>query len=315
MTPIVSVVTPFHDSAEYLAECIESVLAQDLGDFEYLLVDNRSTDDGGSIAAEFARQDRRIRLERTSRLLPQVENYNHALRSISPQSRFCKVVQADDWIFPTCLSSMVDLATGHPSVGVVGAYELQDRVVAGSYLPPDMSVVEGREAGRMHMLDDAHVFGSPTTVMYRADLVRSRPDFYDVGRIHEDTEVVFELLRVSDFGFVHQVLSYSRRQPGSFTDLIKDYLTQKLDEMIVVDRYGPDFLSADELDACSQRKQRNYYRALARRWLKEFGRWDPDFWSYQRDALATIDREVEPVRIARELLPGLAEWLWSSGRR
>ena len=43
----VSVVTPFYNTAPYLAECIESVLAQSHGDFEYVLVDNHSDDGGG----------------------------------------------------------------------------------------------------------------------------------------------------------------------------------------------------------------------------------------------------------------------------
>ena len=49
-SPVVSVVTPFHDTGEFLEECIESVLAQSFDDFEYILVDNHSTDDGPRIA-------------------------------------------------------------------------------------------------------------------------------------------------------------------------------------------------------------------------------------------------------------------------
>jgi glycosyltransferase involved in cell wall biosynthesis len=307
MSPTVSVVTPFHNAAPYLRQCIESVLSQDLDEFEYVLVNNASTDGGDAIAQHYARCDPRIRVASTERLLPQIENYNRALRLVSPASRYCKMVQADDWLYPTCLSRMVDLSDQHPSIGVVSAYELQHDHVIGSHLEAGVEFVDGRTAARMYLLEDAHMFGSPSTVMYRADLVRSRPDFFDLGRLHEDTEVIFELLRRSDFGFVHQVLSFSRRQEGSISDQIKDYLTQKLDQLVVVSRFGPHFLDADELTMCWQQKRRSYYRALARRWLRDLSRRDEDFWQYQQQALALIDERIEPKRIALELVPGLAE--------
>ena len=105
--PLVSVVTPFHNTATFLAECIESVLAQSFTQFEYILVDNCSTDGSGEIAESYARRDPRVRLIRRSQLLPQVQNYNSALAEISGDSKYCKIVQADDFIFPECLKLMV----------------------------------------------------------------------------------------------------------------------------------------------------------------------------------------------------------------
>jgi glycosyltransferase involved in cell wall biosynthesis len=101
--PLISVVTPFHNTAPYLAQCIESVLAQSYSNFEYLLVDNCSTDGSGEIADTYAHRDSRVRLIRRSQLLSQVQNYNQALAEISEASEYCKIVQADDFIFPDCL--------------------------------------------------------------------------------------------------------------------------------------------------------------------------------------------------------------------
>jgi hypothetical protein len=42
--------------------------------------------------------------------LSQVQNYNFALSRISPDSKYCKMVQADDWLFPDCVRSMVEVA-------------------------------------------------------------------------------------------------------------------------------------------------------------------------------------------------------------
>ena len=51
----ISVVTPFYNTAPYLAQCIESVLAQTHRNFEYVLVDNQSTDGSAEIAASYKR--------------------------------------------------------------------------------------------------------------------------------------------------------------------------------------------------------------------------------------------------------------------
>src|SRR5262245_33624292 len=102
--PLVTVLTPFYNTADYLEESITSVLAQSYEHFEYILVDNQSTDDSAKIASKFAATDRRVRFLETPRFFTQGENYNFALSHMSPTSAYCKLVQADDWIFPNCLT-------------------------------------------------------------------------------------------------------------------------------------------------------------------------------------------------------------------
>lgn len=52
--PQVSIVVPFFNSERHLAACIESLLAQDGGSFEVILIDNGSTDGSASIAARYS---------------------------------------------------------------------------------------------------------------------------------------------------------------------------------------------------------------------------------------------------------------------
>src|SRR5512145_2771821 len=120
--PLVSVVTPVYNGEKYLAECIESILAQTYQNWEYIIVNNRSTDRSLEIAESYAKQDARIRLHNNQAFVGIIQNHNIAVRQIASESQYCKMVHADDWLFPECITQMVEVAEAHPSIGIVGAY-------------------------------------------------------------------------------------------------------------------------------------------------------------------------------------------------
>src|ERR1700730_8463005 len=180
--PLVSIVTPVYNGEPYLRECIESVLAQTYDNWEYIVVDNCSQDATPQILEEFAARDKRIRVFRNDTLLPIIANHNKAFGLISADSRYCKVVSADDWLLPECVARMVELAEKHPSVGIVGAYQLSggsDRwYVRNHGLAYSKTVIPGREICRLQLLGKLSVFGNPTSDLYRADPVRSSAAFF-----------------------------------------------------------------------------------------------------------------------------------------
>lgn len=293
-SPVVSVVTPVHNTEAYLAECIESVLAQTFTDFEYIIVENASTDRSGEIADHYARLDDRIRVIRTERLLPQVENYNFALSQISPRSRYTKICQADDWLFPRCLEEMVAFGDAHESAAIISSYYLLEREIHNTGLEYWETAISGRTACRKFLIDGQFLFGSPTTVAYRSELVRRRRPFYEAGRLHEDTELCFEVLRDSDFGFVHQLLSFSRLQAGSITGESHTWEPAALDRLIILSRFGDDYLTEEEREAVWARDKRHYYAQISRAFLSQLrGGIDKEFWSYQRRGLSTVGQRLE----------------------
>src|ERR1700722_16678635 len=169
--PLVSVVTPFYNTAPYLAECIESVLAQSYSHLEYILMDNCSTDGSADIAETYAQRDPRIRLIRCTQFLSQLANYNRALAEISEASLYCKIVQADDYIYPECLQLMVQAFGQSESIGLVSSYRLTGNTVEGSGYPCRTTMLPGRECGRWFLRTGINIFGSQTTVMYRSSVV------------------------------------------------------------------------------------------------------------------------------------------------
>ena len=305
--PFVSVVTPFYNTAPYLAQCIESVLAQSYRNFEYLLVDNCSTDGSTEIAESFARQDDRVHLIRQPRFLSQVQNYNSALDRVSPQSRYCKLVQADDSIFPDCLTLMVQVFERSESVGLVSSYWLKGNEVRGSGFPFAASIVCGKDVVRMYLRTGLWVFASPSAVMYRSSLIKNGQPFYDESQLHEDTQKCMEILKDWNFGFVPQVLSFSRLDNESISSAVRGFQPDQLDRYIAVQRHAATFLEPDEAASLKQKSRRNYYRMLAQEKLR--GR-EAAFWKYHTRGLATLGETMDASYLARQI--GL-ELLWTLG--
>lgn len=262
--PLVSVVTPFYNTAPFLAECIESVLAQRHENFEYVLLDNASSDGSSEIAARFASHDRRIRVLRNDELLPQVPNYNRAISHCSPQARYVKLVEADNWLYPECLTQMVALAERHPRVGVVSSYNTTETRLRMTGLPLATSVMSGQALFEASFERHLYLFGAPTTVLMRADLVRARQPFYDESLFTaEDLSACWDLLADSDFGFVHQVLCFVRTENDSILSRIRGFDAQELDRYLVAHRHARQFIVPERLSAFLASENARYYRAIA----------------------------------------------------
>jgi glycosyltransferase involved in cell wall biosynthesis len=312
---IVSVVTPFHNTAKYLRECIESVLNQTYSNFEYILHDNASDDGSSEIARKYAAIDDRIRLIRTETLLPQVPNYNRALTYISPESRYCKLVQADDWIYPECLDRMVSTAVLNPRVGLVSSLRYVGETVRGGGLSYRQSILSGQDAGRFHLLGSGSLFGSPSTVLFRSDIVRNRSPFFDEVGFQEDTEICYEIVKEWDFGFVHQVLSYSRIESDSALARIIRLDSLSLGMLILVHKYGQHFLSPHEFNERWQSIQADYYRHLANALFMLRG---SEYWQFHSNWLRREGLSIEWKRVmfgvAREIVEILANPKMSIGK-
>ena len=209
------------------------------------------------------------------------------------------MVLADDWMFPECLERMVDLMEEHPSVGIVGAYGMQERVVLWTGLPYCSNVVSGREMCRQRLLGGPYVFGSPTSVLFRSDLVRSRDPFYDESNVQADSEACFELLKTCDFGFVHQILTFSRdHRPGSRLELSRELNTAAAGMLHELVAYGPYYLTPDEYEVCSKSTISKYYDFLATSVLRRRHR---DFWDYHKKKLKEEGIEFKYTRLVYSL--------------
>jgi glycosyltransferase involved in cell wall biosynthesis len=107
---LVSVVVPVYNVARYLEQCLDSILAQTLTNFELICVDDGSTDDCPTILKAYACRDRRVRLITNSN-----HGYGYSMNCGLDQAKgdWLAVVESDDWIEPTGLASLVEAAQTH----------------------------------------------------------------------------------------------------------------------------------------------------------------------------------------------------------
>jgi glycosyltransferase involved in cell wall biosynthesis len=301
--PLVSVITPVYNGEAFLQECIESVLGQTYGNFEYLIVNNCSKDRTLEIASTCAKRNNRIRVQTNDQFVGVIENHNIAFRLISRESKYCKVVCADDWLFPECIARMVDIAEGNPSVGIVGSYQLSgggsewsDWRVRWDELPYPSTVIPGRQICRAHLLGCQYVFGSPTSILYRADLVRGEREFFPNASPHADTSACYKYLRNTDFGFAHQVLSYERvhndRQTATSINL-NAYLASLISDLLA---YGSSYLTEDEMKQRLADLLDGYYRFLGNAVLHTR---NEVFWRFHREKLAELGYPLDRFRLGR----------------
>jgi glycosyltransferase involved in cell wall biosynthesis len=289
--PFVWVVTPVHNGETYLGECIESVLAQTYDNWRYAVVDNRSTDGTADVVLGYASRDSRISLHRNSDFLPIMANWNHALSLLPPNAAYCKVVHADDTLLPECLQRMVAVAEANPSVAIVTSFAIWGREVRhDGYVPFPSEVVDGPEVCRSTLEGRCYLFGSPTSLLLRSDVVRARPEFYNEQNLHADTEACFDVLRTTDLGFVHQILTRTRIHEEAMTASHASKLnTFHSGWLTILHRYGRTYLDAATFKLRWRRAVRRYGVFLAKAVVQGKFR-DPAFRRHHRETTAYVWR-------------------------
>ena len=116
--PKVTVVMPVRNGGPYLRGAIESVLAQSLRDFEFLIIDDASEDGSRDIVAQFG--DPRIRLLRNATRLRLAETLNRGLDAA--QGEHIARMDADDLCDPDRLSRQTQFLDAQREIGLCGTW-------------------------------------------------------------------------------------------------------------------------------------------------------------------------------------------------
>lgn len=142
MKPLVTVLLPVYNGAEYVKEAIDSILNQTFTDFELLIIDDGSTDNSVEIVEAY--MDNRIRLVKNEKNLGLTPTFNKGVDMID--TKYTARMDADDISNPTRFEKQVAYLEAHPNVAMVDALnvfidkdgKIMDRVFNGIHTEKEL---------------------------------------------------------------------------------------------------------------------------------------------------------------------------------
>lgn len=218
-SPRISVLIPTYNYARFLAEAVESVLAQDFRDFELLIVDDCSDDNTAEVVKPFCSRDARVRFTVNSANLGMVKNWNYCLEQA--RGEYIKFLFGDDKLFhPQTLSKMVALLEKHPAATLASAARaiLDERSRAIDIMRP---LAEGHHNGRRIiascLMENANLIGEPSAVLFRKRDARRGfdPKYMQIV----DLEMWFHLLEKGSLAYTREPLCGFRQHARQQTAL------------------------------------------------------------------------------------------------
>jgi glycosyltransferase involved in cell wall biosynthesis len=210
----ISILMSFYNAAPFLRECLDSALSQTETSWEFILVNNHSTDSGPAIAREYARKDPRFRLFENDG-----EGIIPALRTAYKQARGRLITRmdADDIMPPGKLAalrkSLEARGPGHLSTGLVSYFSHEGPVGEGYRRYADWLNELTRNGANFRDVYRECVIPSPCWMCFREDLDRAgafAPDIYP-----EDYDLCFRFYRENlSVAPVREVLHLWRDYPS-----------------------------------------------------------------------------------------------------
>lgn len=123
--PRISFAIPVRNGENHIGRALESLLAQDFGDFEVVICDNASTDGTADIIQRYIGRDKRIRYSRNAENIGQIENFNRVFEL--SRGEYFRWMGADDWLEPSYARKCVAAIDDRPeAVGVTTQWRYLD---------------------------------------------------------------------------------------------------------------------------------------------------------------------------------------------
>ena len=211
--PIVSALMTVYNGQQYLGQAVESILCQNFADFEFVIVDDGSTDDSLRILHEFEKRDPRIRLfERPH--LGIVPAANFGLRQC--RGEYLARMDSDDVALPHRFGIQVETLRRHPEVVVVGgAYDLIDS--AGRLLRPQWPPTDNATLQEQSLNGQTPI--CQPLAMIRKSAIDAVGEYDPVVETAEDNDMWLRLGEVGELMCLPDVLLKYRQHAASVSEV------------------------------------------------------------------------------------------------
>ncbi len=208
--PAISVAMSVYNGERFLAEAIESILGQTFGDYEFLILDDGSSDGSRDIYESYARKDSRIRtIVRENRGL--IVSLNQLLAEAA--APVIARMDADDICDPTRFEKQIAFLNANPDYGVIGSWTADINEFGTSHRMEGFDHPLNHEAFLQAIEDDAPLLCHPV-VTYRKDVVLGVGGYHSAFRHCEDYDLWLRLATVTKLANLPERLIRYRHYEG-----------------------------------------------------------------------------------------------------
>lgn len=205
---LVSVIMSVYNAGQYLRGAIDSILNQTFKDFEFIIIDDGSTDDSLSIIRSY--KDPRIRFIQNEKNEGLIYSLNLGLSKA--KGEYIARMDADDLSMPERFAEQVNYLQKHPEVVVLGTHQLE--------LRNNKTVTEGSGEFDSDFLKGILLFNacfSHPTVMIRNIFKENGLSYNSKFKHAEDFRLWTELALKGEFYILNKVLLKYRLHPQQIT--------------------------------------------------------------------------------------------------
>lgn len=213
--PEISIVMSVYNGAKYLPEAIGSILSQTFRDFEFIIINDGSTDQSAKLIDDYAASDARIRtVHQTNKGL--IASLNHGIALA--RAPYIARMDDDDISLPHRLETQMNFMKAHPDTGVVGAQIMfvdEQGHALETYKAPNFPILHPKA----HYIDnDAHIVAHPATLM-RRDLIQKIGGYRDIFKYCEDADLWLRAVKYCNISNCEQVLLKYRRSVNQISNI------------------------------------------------------------------------------------------------
>ena len=225
---LLSVIIPVYNVEEYLEQCLDSVINQNLRDIEIICVNDGSTDNSLNILEKFASKDKRVRII-SKKNGGQASARNLGIRVANGE--YIAFVDSDDFIKEDMFSKLYDAAENNDLDLAMCKVSLYDNIsgkIDNNAWYYKLGVFENFNKKIFNHIDTyeftCNISVTPYNKIYKSSLLKENDIQFPEGLIFEDEKFFYDVyLRAKKISVVDDFLYYYRvNRKGSTVDISKD---------------------------------------------------------------------------------------------